>query len=80
MNLTWSTVVGKGTKVIAGDYTAQGLSIEQRVAKEANLTIGDTLSINIGGNVVTLPITSIRTVDWSSMQPNFYLILPKRVL
>ena len=80
MNLTWSTVVGKGTKVIAGDYTAQGISIEQRVAKEANLTLGDELSINIGGNIVTLPITSIRTVDWSSMQPNFYLILPKSAL
>jgi len=80
LNLTWSETLGKGTKLIAGDYDAAGLSIEQRVAQEANLNIGDTLSLNIGGNMITLPITSIRTVDWGSMQPNFYLILPKSAL
>jgi len=57
-----------------------GLSIEQRVAQEANLRMGDTLTLNIGGNIITLPITSIRTVDWGSMQPNFYLILPKETV
>jgi len=80
LNLTWSEVLGKGNKLVSGDLTANGLSIEQRVAQEANLAMGDTLTINIGGNIITLPITSIRTVDWGSMQPNFYLILPKEVL
>jgi putative ABC transport system permease protein len=80
LNLTWSDSLGKGNKLVSGDLTADGLSIEQRVAQEANLAMGDTLSINIGGNVITLPITSIRTVDWGSMQPNFYLILPKETL
>lgn len=80
LNLTWSTDLGTGTQVIAGDYHAEGISIEQRVAREANLIMGDTLTINIGGNQVSLPITSVRTVDWGSMQPNFYLILPKSAL
>jgi len=80
LNLTWSGTLGKGNKIVSGDFAANGLSIEQRVAEEANLTMGDTLTINIGGNIVTLPITSIRTVDWGSMQPNFYLILPKQAL
>lgn len=80
LNLTWSDTLGKGNELVEGDFSAEGLSIEQRVAKEANLKIGDKLTINIGGNIVTLPITSVRTVDWGSMQPNFYLILPKNVL
>ncbi|WP_438969728.1 ABC transporter permease [Methylophaga sp.] len=80
LNLTWSDTVGKGSKLIRGDFTAGGLSVEQEAAREANLSIGDTLTINIGGNKITLPITSIRTVDWGSMQPNFYLILPKQAL
>lgn len=80
LNLTWSDSLGKGNKLVSGDLTADGLSIEQRVAQEANLAMGDTLTINIGGNIITLPITSIRTVDWGSMQPNFYLILPKETL
>lgn len=80
LNLTWADSIGKGNELVSGDFTAEGLSIEQRVAKEANLALGDKLTINIGGNIVTLPITSVRTVDWGSMQPNFYLILPKSVL
>uniref|UniRef100_A6VXF2 ABC3 transporter permease protein domain-containing protein n=1 Tax=Marinomonas sp. (strain MWYL1) TaxID=400668 RepID=A6VXF2_MARMS len=80
LNLTWSDTLGKGNELVEGDFSAEGLSIELRVAKEANLKIGDKLTINIGGNIVTLPITSVRTVDWGSMQPNFYLILPKNVL
>ena len=80
LNLTWSETLGKGNKLVSGDLAADGLSIEQRVAQEANLSLGDTLTLNIGGNIITLPITSIRTVDWGSMQPNFYLILPKEIL
>ncbi|MBR7888451.1 FtsX-like permease family protein [Marinomonas sp. A79] len=80
LNLTWSDTLGKGNELVEGDFTAEGLSVEQRAAKEAGLKMGDILTINIGGNLVTLPITSIRTVDWGSMQPNFYLILPKSAL
>lgn len=80
LNLTWSDTLGKGNELVAGDFNAEGLSVEQEAAKEANLSLGDELTINIGGNIVTLPITSIRKVDWGSMQPNFYLILPKSVL
>jgi putative ABC transport system permease protein len=80
LNLTWSESIGKGNKLVSGDLDAYGLSIEQRVAREANLLLGDNLTLNIGGIDMTLPITSIRTVDWGSMQPNFYLILPKKAL
>ncbi|QUX95905.1 ABC transporter permease [Marinomonas sp. CT5] len=80
LNLTWSDTLGKGNELVEGDFAAEGLSVEERAAEEANLTIGDKLTINIGGNVITLPITSVRSVDWGSMQPNFYLILPKSAL
>jgi len=80
LNLTWSDTLGKGNEIVSGDIAAGGLSIEQRVAQEANLSMGDTLTLNIGGNIIALAITSIRTVEWGSMQPNFYLILPKEVL
>jgi len=80
LNLTWSDSIGKGNELVAGDFSANGLSVEQKAAVEANLSLGDELTINIGGNMITLPITSIRTVDWGSMQPNFYLMLPKSAL
>ena len=80
LNLTWSESLGRGSQLVSGDLAAGGLSVEQRVAEEALLTLGDELTLNIGGNNVTLPITAIRTVEWGSMQPNFYLILPKKAL
>ncbi|MCB5161924.1 ABC transporter permease [Marinomonas algarum] len=80
LNLTWSDSIGEGNELVEGDFSAEGLSVEQRAATEAGLEMGDVLTLNIGGNRVTLPITSIRKVDWGSMQPNFYLILPKSVL
>ncbi|WP_417553631.1 ABC transporter permease [Marinomonas fungiae] len=80
MNLTWANEIGSGSTVIEGDFAAEGISIEQKAAIEAGVVIGDELTISIGGLDYTLPITSIRTVDWQSMQPNFYLILPQSVL
>ena len=80
LNLTWAESLGTGSKLLQGDFNATGLSIEQRVAEEAKLSLGDELTINIGGKLLSLKITSIRSVDWGSMQPNFYLILPKQAL
>ena len=80
LNLTWANQLGDGTNVVRGEFDGQGLSIEQEAAIEANVGLGDELTINIGGIDYTLPITSIREVDWQSMQPNFYLILPESVL
>ncbi|MEL0636806.1 FtsX-like permease family protein [Marinomonas sp. TI.3.20] len=80
MNLTWADQVGEGNKVVAGDFHANGISLEQERAKEAGITIGDKLTLNIGGISYTLPVTSIRTVDWGSMRPNFYVIVPKQIL
>lgn len=80
LNLTWSDTIGKGNQLLSGDFDADGLSVEQAAAEEAGLNLGDELEISIGGSTVKLPITSIRAVDWGSMQPNFYLILPKSAL
>ncbi len=80
LNLTWSDSLVAGNELVSGDFSADGLSVEQRVAEEAKLNLGDKLTLNIGGTIVTLPITSVRKVDWGSMQPNFYLILPKKAL
>lgn len=80
MNLTWADKVGEGNEVVSGDFSANGLSVEVDAAKEAGLALGDTLTMNIGGVMHTLPITSLRSVDWSSMRPNFYVIVPKSLL
>ncbi|MCZ2720294.1 FtsX-like permease family protein [Marinomonas sp. 15G1-11] len=82
MNLTWSNELAEDNVLLEGEFggNVNGLSIEEEVAKEIGLKIGDTLGVKIGGLDYQLPITSIRSVDWSSMRPNFYLILPQSIL
>jgi putative ABC transport system permease protein len=48
--------------------------------RRLGLELGDTLTFLIFGEEVTLPITSIRAVDWQSMRANFYFIFPPSAL
>ncbi len=68
INLTWMNL------------GQSGLSIEQGFAIRQNLKIGDTLSFEIGENRVTGQISQIRSVDWSSLKPNFFVIFPPGLL
>ena len=45
-----------------------------------NIKLGDTLTFQVGSEKVTVPVTSIRKVNWQSMQPNFYMIFSPQVL
>jgi putative ABC transport system permease protein len=44
------------------------------MAGRLNLALGDTLGFESGDQIVEGRITSIRSVKWESMQPNFFVI------
>lgn len=77
LSLTWRDDLPPNNEVIAGqwftDNTPQ-VSIESQVAERMNMGVGDELEFNIGGEVFRVPITSVREVNWNSLQPNFYMI------
>ncbi len=50
------------------------ISVESGMAEKLNLVIGDTLGFQIGDQTVAARISSIRSVKWDSMQPNFFVI------
>ena len=65
--------------VSAGRWTddeADGLSVEDGLAEELGLQLGDRLGFDISGQIVERRITSLRKVDWGSMRVNFFVILP----
>ena len=43
-------------------------------------TIGSRLGLRIGAEEIEVVVTSIREVDWQSLKPNFFVILPPAVL
>ena len=87
-NLTWDTTLQMGNEVIAGQWHGEWtpetselgdgiypVSIEERVCKRMRIGMGDQLTFNIGSEIVTVEVTSIRTVNWQTMQPNFFFVL-----
>jgi putative ABC transport system permease protein len=61
-----------GTRVDAGDFTR--VSLESDVAEGLKVGLGDTIQWEVSGVPISTVVTSIRTVDWGRMEPNFYAI------
>ena len=81
LNLTAAATYPDDNQIIAGRWFAdgetQGLSIEQSLAESLGVTIGDQLGFTAGSDKFSAEITSIRSVQWDSMQPNFFIIFPE---
>ena len=56
------------------DVGKQRISIEQGLAQELGVGLGDSLRFNFGHRSLDAEILSIRSLDWGSMRPNFYVI------
>ena len=84
LNLTWLQQIPANNQVAAGSwFTADAraqVSVEAELAKRLQIALGDELAFSIGGQPVTATVSSIRKVDWNSMQPNFYMILSPDLL
>lgn len=74
--------------LLEGEFTARvdegetvvPISIEQDVAEELKVGIGDSLVWDVQGVPVETRITSVREVDWQRMQTNFFVLFPTGVL
>ncbi|WP_231745341.1 MULTISPECIES: ABC transporter permease [Microbulbifer] len=79
LNLSWTENLAPDNRIVAGNWwesvdTDNGVSVEAELAERLNLKLGDQLKFSIGGLEVESTITSLRTLDWNSMRPNFYML------
>ena len=79
LNLTWTATLPANNTVLAGHWhgerrAAAEISVESGMAEQLNLAVGDTLGFQVGDQTLTARISSIRSVKWDSMQPNFFVI------
>lgn len=56
------------------------ISVSENFAENAHVTIDDKITFNVQGVFIDTKVGSIRSVDWSRMQPNFNILFPKGVL
>jgi putative ABC transport system permease protein len=80
INLTWLAELGADNTVVAGQWwapqdAAPQLSIEQSFADRTGLELGDTIDFLVGGEMLSVTITNLRTVRWETFRPNFFMVL-----
>lgn len=90
INLSWSDTLPIDNHIIAGNWHSQQkwsaqdnvfpVSIEQGLAKRLHLQLGDQLQFTIGDAHLDARISSIRSLQWDKMTPNFFFLFPPGAL
>ena len=80
INLSWAADLKPDNAIVAGQWWSPGdtepqLSIEESLLEEIGLALGDELTYSIGGEALTVRITSVRSVQWDTFQPNFFMVV-----
>ncbi|MEO8364809.1 MAG: FtsX-like permease family protein [Pseudoxanthomonas sp.] len=79
-NLSTAATLRDDNKVTAGKFwsgrtpMAPELSVEERFAGQLGWKLGDRVAFDIAGQPFEGKITSLRSVDWESFRPNFFVI------
>ena len=84
-NLTWSNTLPAGNELLEGEWWSSGsdealVSLEVGFAERMNLKVGDTVGFLVGSQPLVAKVASIRSLDWQSMRPNFFLVFPPGLL
>ncbi|MBY5993810.1 FtsX-like permease family protein [Ferrimonas balearica] len=84
LNLTYRATLPPNNPVVAGQWFAPDavgeVSVEAQVAERLEVGLGDELTFTIDGREVVATITSLRQVNWETMQPNFFMIFPPETM
>jgi putative ABC transport system permease protein len=85
---TFRGALSNTEKVIGGTFTGRAtehdtvipISIEEGLAKDMQVGLGDELEFDVQGVTVPARVTSVRRVDWRRLSPNFFVVFPEGVL
>ena len=77
-NLSANATLPEGNIIQAGQWfetgEENGFSMEEGIAENLGVKMGDILTFDIAGQRLSETITSLRTVQWDSMKPNFFVM------
>lgn len=79
-NLSFADTLRDDNKIVAGKFWGAAkpaqpeLSVEQDFAESLGWKIGDHIAFDIAGQRFAGKITSLRSVDWESFRPNFFVL------
>jgi putative ABC transport system permease protein len=80
-SLDSSETLVRGTWPVAQrDPNVIPISIEEGIANDLGVDLGDELIFDLQGVMLTNRVVSVRKVDWKRVQPNFFMVFPTGVL
>jgi len=80
---SWRGELGEGEEIVGGEWWPEApsvepgvlrLSLERDVASDLRVGLGDRVTWEAGGRRIESEITSLRTVDWSRFETNFFAL------
>lgn len=78
LNVTQSEILPADNRIKQGHWWKQGegqrVSVEQSFAESLQIKVGDRMTFSIGSQELEVTVASIRSVQWDTMNPNFYVI------
>ncbi len=78
--ITYAEQVPAGSRVVEGewwkpdDHGPPLVSFEQRIAQGLGLKLGDSVTVNVLGRLITARIANLRALDWQSLGINFVMV------
>ena len=85
-NLSWSAELPEDNRLLEGqwwspaEHGAALLSADEYAVERLNLAIGDTLTLRFAGEDREFRVHNLRSVQWDSFRPNFFLMTTPRAL
>lgn len=68
------------TKTNAEGQRIAPVSLEDELAGELGLVLGDRITFSVGGLIFEAEMIGTRTLNWDNMTPNFYFLFPEGML
>jgi putative ABC transport system permease protein len=82
LNLSWMWQYPSDNKIVSGQAWAMSdaskplVSVENKMAQDLQFHLGDELTFQIGDQQLSAKIDNLRSVEWGSFHPNFFMIFP----
>jgi putative ABC transport system permease protein len=78
LSLTFTQQLPEDNKITEGTWwqTVQAgqVSVEQKLATSLKIKLHDQLTFTVGSQQIKAEVTSLRSLDWDTMRPNFYMV------